>query len=188
MYKSFKEAIGFDSKANSRAGFTLIEIQSNSTSLLNKQKAKCASFEVMFGLYEHHPSVKPVTPSEVGTNPDDVVDGQDAEMPLFSSGDSEATARAPIIFTHPAVEVLTASGKPVGVAARPLGKPAAVFNLKPGKETKKMELGEAYLAFQTAKMGILQQQFAAKTRTDILIALYSQGKSKEDVQEALALL
>ena len=48
LFKSFKEALLLDSKGNSMAGCTLLEIQSNSTSVLKKQKLKCGSFDVMF--------------------------------------------------------------------------------------------------------------------------------------------
>ena len=48
LFKSFKEALLLDSKGNSMAGCTLLEIQTNSTSILKKQKLKCGSFDVMF--------------------------------------------------------------------------------------------------------------------------------------------
>ena len=47
LYKSFKEAMLLESKGNSTAGCTLEEIQNSATSLLAKQKLKCASFEVL---------------------------------------------------------------------------------------------------------------------------------------------
>ena len=50
IYKSFKEALLLDAKGNSNAGCTLAEIETNSTNLLQKQKLKCASFEVLFAL------------------------------------------------------------------------------------------------------------------------------------------
>lgn len=48
LFKSFKEALLLDSKGNSTAGSTLLEIQTNNTSVLKKQKLKCGSFDVMF--------------------------------------------------------------------------------------------------------------------------------------------
>jgi len=47
LYKSFKEPMLLKSKGNSTAGCTLEEIQNNATSLLAKQKLKCASCEVL---------------------------------------------------------------------------------------------------------------------------------------------
>jgi len=47
LFKSFKEALLLDSKGNSMAGCSLLEIQTNTTSILKKQKLKCASFDVM---------------------------------------------------------------------------------------------------------------------------------------------
>ena len=50
LFKSFKVALLLDAKGNSTAGCTLLEIQTNSTNLLRKQKVQCASFEVLFHL------------------------------------------------------------------------------------------------------------------------------------------
>jgi hypothetical protein len=190
MYKSFKEALLLGAKGNSLAGCSLAEIENNNTSLLNKQKAKCASFEVLLTLYENHPSVKPVFPMEQGAIP------REEELEALESGNGEAGSDVTVTTTALAAAAPVPPAVPSGgdAAAVPApaatkgGKTPAPFAMKLSKEPKKMDLGEAYLLAQTAKTALLATQGTAKQRSDMIVALSLQGKSKEEIAALLALL
>lgn len=190
MYKSFKEALLLGAKGNSLAGCSLAEIENNNTSLLNKQKAKCASFEVLLTLYENHPSVKPVFPMEQGAPPREEV------LEALDSGNGEAGSDVTVTTTALAAAAPVPPAVPSGgdAAAVPApaatkgGKTPAPFAMKLSKEPKKMDLGEAYLLAQTAKTALLATQGTAKQRSDMIVALSLQGKSKEEIEGLLSLL
>ena len=198
IYKSFKEAVLLGSKGNSLAGCTLEEIQNNNTSLLTKQKAKCASFEVLLTLYENHPSVKPINPQELGALPkEDAVEEGDG---VAEEGDGvagslitsdETVTTTPLAAAEPAppaIAPVSGGGAAVAGPAAKGGKTPAPFAMKPSKEPKKMDLGEAYLVAQTAKTALLAAQGTAKQRGDMIVALSLQGKTKEEIEALLALL
>ena len=79
------------------------------------------------------------------------------------------------------------AGKPVGPVG-PQGKPPAAFKMKPSKEGKKMDLGEAYLLAQTQKTATLAVQLAAKCRADMIVSLAAGGKTPEEIKLLLVLL
>jgi hypothetical protein len=210
MYKSFKEAMLLGSKGNSLAGSTLIELMTHKTSLLVKQKAKCASFEILEALYSEHPSVHPAQPKEFGSVPI-VANAGNAEpsvVPVVADGssvvidtatvsarstaatlaaDNEGAVAAAVVVTHVADTVTPAvgGGKPVGVVT---GKAAAEFHMKKSKEPKKMELGEAYLQAQQEKLKVYAVSQAAKVKTDLIQSLALAGKTHDEIVLFVSLL
>jgi hypothetical protein len=79
------------------------------------------------------------------------------------------------------------AGKPIGPVG-PQGKAPAAFKMKPSKEAKKMDLGEAYLLAQTQKTATLAVQLAAKCRADMIVSLAAGGKTPEEIKLLLVLL
>ena len=202
LYKSFKEALLLGSKGNSAAGCTLAEIQTNTTSLLAKQKAKCASFEVLLKLYDKHPSVKPIKPMEIGSIANDSKNEEGVDAAAggldVSAAISESTIPAALSAVDvssgvvpapavpaPAVPVPPAVGAAAAAAAG--GKAAAPFSMKPSKHVK-MDLGEAYLLAQSARTALLASQQAAKNKADMIVELSKQGKSASEIADLLQLL
>jgi hypothetical protein len=61
------------------------------------------------------------------------------------------------------------------------GKPAATFHLAPSKKEKKMDLGEAYLKAQQARIESVAVSAQAKIRCDLVIALTVQGKTAQEI-------
>ena len=209
MYKSFKEAMLLGSKGNSLAGATLVELMTHKTSLLVKQKAKCASFEILEALYSEHPSVHPAQPKEFGNvpivanadNPEPsvvaVADGSPVALDNATvsarstattfAADVEGTVAAAVDVT-PVVDTVTPAvggGKPVGVLT---GKAAAEFHMKKSKEPKKMELGEAYLQAQQEKLKVYAVSQAAKVKADLIQSLALAGKTHDEIVLIVSLL
>ena len=160
--------------------------------------------------YCNHPSIKPVNPKEIGALPkqaarappvtDDTKDIADSQTTLLAAAADETVApsrTATVASQEEAAAPQTAAaapaapavpaGKPVGTAG-PQGKPAAAFKMKPSKEVKKMDLGEAYLLAQTQKTATLAVQHAAKCRADMSVSLAGAGKSPDDIRLLLVLL
>ena len=258
LYKSFKDAMLLASKGNSTAGCSLLEIQTRTTSLLVKQKAKCASFEVLRDLYAGHPSVTPVHPKEVGAGPNGAKDTEGAAVtsetdmadsavvtastvaantagsgvpsPCDTTGthaaDGSSNAPPPVPLFPAVAPLAEAAPTPVGGAAAPApvgraaapapvggaaapapvggaaapapvaaaaapaksGKVAAPFHLKPSKEPKRLDLGEAYLQAQLNKTSQQASQAAAKLKADFILAMVAAGKTPEETKAMLALL
>jgi hypothetical protein len=200
IYKSFKEAMLLGSKGNSQAGSSLEEICLHRTSLLVKQKAKCASFEILEELYYEHPSVNPIQPKEYGCVPfisnSAILEGEsllafDESESVTVSGRSAAVTTSPLqlkgaaaavaaaeVFAIVAVTPAVGCGKPVGVAT---GKAAADFHMKKSKEPKKIELGEAYLQAQTDKLKVYAAAQATKVRADLIQSLAIAGKTPDEI-------
>ena len=151
--------------------------------------------------YCNHPSIKPVNPKEIGAPPkqaarapsvtDDTKDISDSQTTLIApaadetvaSREEAAAAQAAAAPAAPAAP----AGKPVGPVG-PQGKPPAAFKMKPSKEVKKMELGEAYLLAQTQKTATLAVQLAAKCRADMIVSLAAGGKTPDEIKLLLVLL
>lgn len=213
MYKSFKEAMLLGSKGNSLAGNTLVELMTHKTSLLVKQKAKCASFEILEALYSEHPSVHPAQPKEFGSVPifANADNAEPSVVPVEGDGssvvidtatvsarstaatvaaDNEGAVAAAVVVT-PVVGVAdtvtpaVGGGKPVGVLT---GKAAAEFHMKKSKEPKKMELGEAYLQAQQEKHKVYAISQAAKVKADLIQSLALAGKTHDEIVLFVSLL
>ena len=140
-------------------------------------------------------------PSKVVPSDDTTTDSQPDTVPCAASAADDGTLPSSRPGTVSSADELVApkpaaaapeapaapAGKPVGTAG-PQGKQPAAFKMKPSKETKKMELGEAYLLAQTQKTATLAVQLAAKCRADMIVSLAGAGKTPDEIRDLLALL
>ena len=121
---------------------------------------------------------------------------QEQAQQALESGNGEAGSDVTVTTTALAAAAPVPPAVPSGgdAAAVPApaatkgGKTPAPFAMKLSKEPKKMDLGEAYLLAQTAKTALLATQGTAKQRSDMIVALSLQGKSKEEIEGLLSLL
>lgn len=175
------------------------------------QQKRCPFFDAFDKVFSESPNVKPVHPIEVGH------DGDDDELPDSQiTVDELLEGRAPSpdgIIPYPhrdpsltapvhvvparacaaltpskAATAPSAALAPQAAPAPQAGKPAAPFHLAPSKKEKKMDLGEAYLKAQTARIESASVSAQLKNRTDLVIALTLQGKTAEEIRDFLALL
>jgi hypothetical protein len=143
-------------------------------------------------LYADNPSVHPVHPKEFGADPKDPPDtnapGSPVSALISDDNSSTITAPPPGVETVPATApaVPAAISKPEGVAVT--GKGPAGFHMKPSKEPKKLELGEAYLQAQAEKSRIFALTQKNKQQLDFVQALVLAGKTPEEITGFLALL
>ncbi len=203
-YKSYKDALVLGSKGNSTAGCSAQQIASNQTSLLMMQLKRCPSFTAFDECFSETPNVRPVHPQEIGSIPVDVADAV-VEADEDSDIDEHQPATPPAVHpaTPPAAPVSSstqqvpsraplkaAAPQPVPSRAAPQaagggGKPAATFHLAPSKKDKKMDLGEAYLKAQHARIDSVAVSAQAKIRCDLVIALTIQGKTAQEIADFL---
>jgi hypothetical protein len=199
-YKSYKDALVLGSKGNSTAGCSAQQIASNQTSLLMMQLKRCPSFTAFDECFSETPNVRPVHPQEIGSIPDEVEDSA-VEADESSDLDEHQPATPAVVHpaTPPAATVSSSSQQvPSRAALKPAalqraapqaagggGKPAATFHLAPSKKDKKMDLGEAYLKAQHARIDSVAVSAQAKIRCDLVIALTVQGKTAQEIADFL---
>ena len=193
------------SKGNSTAGCSALQIAANKSSLLAMQVKKCSFFEAFHDVFSESPNVKPVHPIEIGHNDgdeelpdsqntvDEVVEGRAPSPDGVTPHPHRAPSRAPspprrVCGGAVAPPPSKAATAPSAAVAPQTGKPAAAFHLAPSKKEKKMDLGEAYLKAQTARIESSSVSAQLKNRTDLVIALTLQGKTAEEIRDFLALL
>ncbi len=202
------------SKGNSTAGCTALQIAGNKTSLLAMQQKRCSFFDAFDDVFSESPNVKPVHPIEVGHDGDDELpDSQNTVDEVFEgrapSPDgvtpyphrAPCRAPSPVLARAGAAPPLSKAATAPSAALAPqaalapsaglapqAGKPAAAFHLAPSKKEKKVDLGEAYLKAQTARIESASVSAQLKNRTDLVIALTLQGKTAEEIRDFLALL
>lgn len=195
-YKSYKDALVLGSKGNSTAGCSAQQIASNQTSLLMMQLKRCPSFTAFDECFSETPNVRPVHPQEIGSIPVDVEEADES-----SDLDEHQPATPAVVqpATPPAAPVSSSSQQvPSRAALKPAalqraapqaagggGKPAATFHLAPSKKEKKMDLGEAYLKAQHARIDSVAVSAQAKIRCDLVIALTVQGKTAQEIADFL---
>ncbi len=162
------------SKANSTAGCTLEQIAANHTSLLVMQQKRCLNFDVFHAVFSATPSVKPVSPIEIGADGDD-----DDEVARDPPPAPCAPPRA--LPPGPPPPPAAAAAVAAPAAGGGVGKAPAPFHLAPPKKEKKMDLGEAYLKAQQSRIESVAASASQKNRTDLVIALTLQGKTAAEI-------
>jgi hypothetical protein len=187
------------SKGNSLAGATAQQIAANATSLNVMRYKKCPCFEVFNEVFGESPNCKPVFPMEIGAEAEcgDVFDEQDNlpphpahEMiqapPSGPPRQGVSTALPPSVSKAATAAAAKAAAAAAAAVAAPKGAPAT-FHLQPSKKEKKIDLGEAYLRAQQARMVSVAATHESKNRCDMIVAFSAQGKTSAEISLLLTL-